>query len=62
MLKAVNLGGDTDTIASITGGISGILYGLNNFPDEWKKNLVKYDFIEDLCKKFLVSKRNNRVI
>lgn len=51
VLKAVNLGGDTDTIASITGGISGILYGLNNIPEEWKNNLVKYDFIEDLCNK-----------
>ena len=30
VLAAVNLGGDTDTIAAVTGGIAGIMYGLES--------------------------------
>ena len=32
VLKAVNLGGDTDTIAAICGGLSGIYYGFSEIP------------------------------
>ncbi len=32
VLKAINLGGDTDTIAAIVGGIAGIYYGFNDIP------------------------------
>lgn len=35
VLKAVNLGGDTDTIAAIAGGIAGIYYGLTDIPKDW---------------------------
>ncbi|MBS9767668.1 MAG: ADP-ribosylglycohydrolase family protein [Flavobacteriaceae bacterium] len=49
VLKAVNLGGDTDTIGAITGGMAGMYYGIENIPAEWKNALVSYDFIEDLC-------------
>lgn len=52
VLKAVNLGGDTDTIASITGGITGLLYGVENIPNEWKENLLRMDYIEYLCDLF----------
>lgn len=52
VLKAVNLGGDTDTIASITGGITGLLYGIESIPNEWKENLLRLDYIEDLCNSF----------
>jgi ADP-ribosyl-[dinitrogen reductase] hydrolase len=31
ILKAVNLGGDTDTIAAVTGAISGAIYGFESF-------------------------------
>lgn len=33
---AISLGGDTDTIASMTGAISGAYWGLDNIPDLWK--------------------------
>ena len=39
ILKAINLGGDTDTIAAITGGIAGIYYGLNDIPKEWIQSI-----------------------
>jgi ADP-ribosylglycohydrolase len=41
VLRAVNLGGDTDTIGAITGGLAGGYYGFDNIPKNWLKNLVK---------------------
>ena len=32
---AVTLGGDTDTIASIAGGLAGLYFGINDLPKEW---------------------------
>ena len=52
VLKAVNLGGDTDTIAAIAGGLAGALYGYESIPQEWKDSLIKNDYIESLCEKF----------
>ena len=34
VLKAVNLGSDTDTTAAVAGGLAGIMYGLEGIPDE----------------------------
>jgi ADP-ribosylglycohydrolase len=52
VLKAVNLGEDTDTTAAITGGLAGLLYGFDNIPAEWVKVLAKHDEIEDLAVRF----------
>ncbi len=52
VLKAVNLGGDTDTIGAISGGLAGLYYGLNNIPPEWKNELIRYKVIEDMCEMF----------
>lgn len=41
VLKAVNLGGETDTIAGVTGGLAGFAYGLGAIPREWVGQLVK---------------------
>lgn len=35
LIKAVNLGGDADTIGAITGGLAGALYGYDAIPDRW---------------------------
>ncbi|RQO39503.1 hypothetical protein DBR39_11060 [Chryseobacterium sp. KBW03] len=51
VLKAVNLGEDTDTTGAITGGIAGIYYGFESIPQEWIAELVRKDDIEALCKK-----------
>lgn len=51
VLKAVNLGEDTDTTGAITGGIAGIYYGYENIPKEWITELVRKDDIEALCEK-----------
>lgn len=47
VLKAVNLGGDTDTIAAIAGGLAGIIYGYSNIPVEWVNNLQAKNIIDE---------------
>ena len=49
VLKAVNLGQDTDTTGSVTGGLAGILYGFDNIPNSWVKQIARYKDIEDLA-------------
>ncbi|WP_265131957.1 ADP-ribosylglycohydrolase family protein [Chryseobacterium oranimense] len=51
VLKAVNLGEDTDTTGAITGGLAGIYYGFENIPEEWVNELVRKNDIEALCEK-----------
>ena len=51
VLAAVNLGNDTDTIASISGGLAGILYGFDSIPSEWINDLQKKDEIIVLADK-----------
>ncbi|WP_250252566.1 ADP-ribosylglycohydrolase family protein [Chryseobacterium sp. Marseille-Q3244] len=51
VLKAVNLGEDTDTTGAITGGLAGIYYGFENIPQEWVGELVRKDDIEKICEK-----------
>ena len=47
VLKAVNLGGDTDTIAAIAGGLAGILYGYENIPAGWISSLQAKNIIDN---------------
>lgn len=49
VLKAVNLGDDTDTTAAVAGGLAGALYGYDAIPEKWKKQLIRKDYIEELC-------------
>lgn len=50
MLKAVNLGEDTDTVAAIAGGLAGLYYGYDNIPAEWLKVIKRREWIEGMCK------------
>jgi ADP-ribosyl-[dinitrogen reductase] hydrolase len=50
VLKAVNLGKDTDTTGAICGGLAGLFYGYDAIPEAWLSKIVKRDWIEDLCK------------
>ncbi len=49
VLKAVNLGEDTDTVAAVAGGLAGIYYGVNAIPPAWRFILPKRGQMEVLC-------------
>jgi poly(ADP-ribose) glycohydrolase ARH3 len=51
LLCAVSLGGDTDTIAAMTGAISGAYHGLESIPKRWRSRLEQKDYIESLAEK-----------
>lgn len=51
VLKAVNLGEDTDTTGAVTGGLAGILYGKDQIPDDWLNKLARKDDISTLASK-----------
>lgn len=51
VLKAVNLGEDTDTIAAITGSMCGLYYGFSDIPSSWIDKLLNTDLIEDTIEK-----------
>ena len=59
VLKAVNLGNDTDTVGAVTGSIAGILYGYDNIPEKWRNNLKSKEFLESVCKSFEQRLDNN---
>lgn len=46
VLKAVDLGGDTDTIAALTGGLAGLQYGYDAIPEGWIDKLANKELIE----------------
>lgn len=49
VLKAVNLGSDTDTVAAVAGGLAGLKYGYEGIPQDWLGAIVKRDYVETLC-------------
>lgn len=52
VLTAVNLGGDTDTIAAVAGGLAGVLYGTGGekgIPEEWISQIPRKEWISKLC-------------
>lgn len=51
VLKAVNLGGDTDTTGAVTGGLAGLLYGFDNIPKKWLQQIARYDDINNLAER-----------
>ena len=52
VLKAINLGEDTDTVAAVAGGLAGMYYGVDAIPDNWLNQLARRDDIEKLCTDF----------
>ena len=52
LLKAVNLGNDSDTVGAVTGGLAGLAYCLYNrwgATSRWINAIQKKDWIEQLC-------------
>ena len=51
-MKAVNLGGDTDTTGCVAGGLAGVYYGMDAVPVEWRTALARAEEVEALFNKF----------
>ena len=49
LLKAVNLGDDTDTVGAIAGGLAGLYYGYDKIPADWLAAIKHRERIEELC-------------
>lgn len=47
VLKAVNLGDDTDTTAAIAGGLAGLAYGMECIPEHWVTQMVKKNQLDE---------------
>lgn len=52
VIKAVNLGEDTDTVGAIAGSINGIIYKSKTFPNRWTRKLRKSDYLINLAHEF----------
>lgn len=46
VLKAVNLGRDTDTIGALTGALAGVYYGTESIPAEWLNTIARKQELE----------------
>ena len=53
VLKAVNLGDDTDTIGALTGALAGLVYGINGIPKKWIDCLQRKDYLDDMVNKYI---------
>jgi ADP-ribosylglycohydrolase len=53
LLKAVNLGEDTDTVGAVTGGLAGVYYCFSEIPSKWVGELIKKDEILELIERFV---------
>jgi ADP-ribosyl-[dinitrogen reductase] hydrolase len=51
VLKAVRLGGDTDTTACVVGGLAGIAYGWQSIPADWLDAIARKEDIMALCER-----------
>ena len=50
LLKAANLGHDTDTVAAIAGGLAGLYYGYDEIPKGWLEKIQEREWIEKMCR------------
>lgn len=52
VLKAVNLGDDTDTVAAVAGGLAAAIYGMEGIPEVWIDGLLKKEDLLTICERF----------
>jgi len=58
VLKAVNYGDDTDTTACVTGGLGGVIYGVDGIPEDWVNSLARKDDIIELVEQYEATYEN----
>ena len=54
VLKAVNLGDDTDTVAAVAGGLAGLYYGFDEIPLKWLNTIARYEWIETMIDQLIL--------
>jgi len=60
VIYAASLGGDADTIASMTGAIAGAYHGVESIPEEWLNKLENQRYIRELAEKlYLIQASHN---
>lgn len=52
VLKAVNLGDDSDTVAAIAGGLAGLYYGYDALPQTWVQQIANKEWVDQLIDSF----------
>lgn len=62
VLKAVNYGNDTDTTGCVTGGLGGVLYGIDGIPVEWVDVLVRKNDIFELIETYEAMNKTQKVV
>jgi ADP-ribosyl-[dinitrogen reductase] hydrolase len=60
VLKAVNLGDDTDTTGCVAGGLAGVCYGIEAIPPEWIAALPRQDDLRSLFQAFTGKKMDGK--
>ena len=50
VLRAVNLGGDADTIGAVTGQLAGACYGTEQIPERWMRGLFNVTHITEIAR------------
>jgi ADP-ribosylglycohydrolase len=53
VLRGANTNGDSDSVASIAGGILGAKLGLNAIPVAWRNQIENADYLQDLAKRMV---------
>ncbi|UOE62027.1 ADP-ribosylglycohydrolase family protein [Priestia filamentosa] len=56
VLKAVNLGDDSDTVGAITGALAGMYYKMEGIPKDWLEKIVRKDKVDKLVKDFCAAR------
>jgi ADP-ribosyl-[dinitrogen reductase] hydrolase len=62
IIEAVNAGGDTDSIACVTGALCGARHGMDAFPGRWIKGLENRELVEHVAGKVFEKSHFRRVI
>lgn len=62
LLKCVNMGGDADTVAAVTGQIAGAIYGTAAIPPSWLEYLQQWDGGDISLKAWLLFHRDDEAL
>ena len=58
VIKAVNLGDDTDTTGCVAGAAAGLYYGYGGIPEEWVGKIAKRGEIDNLAERLYIKIEN----